>query len=61
MRWGWYKYLNDGNAEYIFDLRNDPGETSNLQADKGALLLQMRELYRTWEASLLPPIALRQD
>jgi len=53
LRAGRYKYIafNGGaNAEQLFDLETDPGETANLASRETALLAEHRALLKRWIA-----------
>ena len=61
MRDGKWKYFQDekGN-EYLFDLRNDPGELNNLKDQQQAILEKLKKKYSEWEQTVLKPIPLQK-
>ena len=56
VRDGKWKYLKDEKGEYLFDLEADPAENKNLKEVQPALFESLKNKYRTWEASVLPPV-----
>jgi arylsulfatase A-like enzyme len=54
VRVGRYKYLKEGDAEYLFDVLNDPGERVDLKKSKPELFEDLRRQYRAWNAKMLP-------
>ena len=58
VRSGEWKYMNDGNDEYLFNLMSDPGEKRDLKAEHPERLAQLRALYSDWESQMLEPAPL---
>jgi len=58
LRSGDWKYLVTSDGELLFDLAKDPGEKSNLAAERGEVLTQLQAKYAAWERQVLPPIPL---
>ncbi len=56
VRRGTWKYLRDGQAEYLFDLVLDPGERKNLKDEQPALFRDLKAKAATWNRDMLPPI-----
>jgi arylsulfatase A-like enzyme len=54
VRAGRFKYLKEGNAEYLFDVVNDPGERADLKQSKPQLFEDLRNQYQAWNAKMLP-------
>jgi hypothetical protein len=58
VRDGSLKYVarRDGTrkAEYLFDLRDDPGEKANLLAGRGDDAARLRRLLAEWERKVRP-------
>jgi arylsulfatase A-like enzyme len=58
VRRGRWKYLQEGplmsfvNAEFIFDVAQDPGERQNLVVERADLLPEFRKLVAEWEAEV---------
>jgi arylsulfatase A-like enzyme len=53
-----WKYLVDGDDEYLFDLSVDPGEKNDLKTKEAARYNALRQKYINWEKTVLQPIAL---
>ena len=53
-RVGRFKYLQDGNAEFLFDLAVDPGEKTDLKAYDAARFAALRRRYEAWASKMLP-------
>lgn len=53
-RVGRYKYLQDGNAEFLFDLDVDPGEKTDLKSREPARFADLKRRYESWAAGMLP-------
>jgi arylsulfatase A-like enzyme len=51
-----WKYLRDGNAEYLFDLVLDPGERKDRKSDDPARFAALRDELKMWERQMLAPI-----
>ncbi|MCY2994386.1 MAG: sulfatase-like hydrolase/transferase [Planctomycetota bacterium] len=43
-----HRWVHDGKQAMLFDLRNDPGEKSNLAAKQPALAAELEKAYRAW-------------
>ena len=64
VRSGAWKYLRidavgDNNVEvgeYLFNLETDPGERTNLRAERPDLFEGLRDQVRAWEEDVLPPL-----
>lgn len=59
MRMGDWKYLQDQQGEYLFDLKNDQMEKNNLMEKNPGVLLTMKEKYAAWEKTVLQPLPLK--
>ncbi|HEX6223075.1 MAG TPA: sulfatase-like hydrolase/transferase [Chryseolinea sp.] len=55
MRLGDWKWLVDDSGEYLFNLKNDPGESNNLKDVEPKILTGMKSKYSVWEKNALPP------
>ena len=53
-RVGRFKYLQDGNAEYLFDLAVDPGEKTDLKTYDPPRFAALKSRYEAWAAEMLP-------
>lgn len=58
IRIGEWKYLQDENGEYLFNLVNDPGEKNDLKASQPTIFNQLKIEYSNWDKTVLQPIAL---
>jgi len=58
MRSGDWKYLVTKDDKFLFDLQNDPGEKTDLKANRADVLAQLEQKYAAWERSVLPPLPL---
>ena len=58
MREGKWKYLQDEQKEYLFDLSADPGETKDLKATNTDVFQRMKRKYAEWERTMLKPFSL---
>ncbi len=56
VRRGNWKYLRDGESEYLFDLVLDPGERKNLKDEQRAIFQDLRAQAAAWNRDMLPPI-----
>ena len=54
IRSGEWKYLQDNSGEYLFNLRSDPGEKTNLKQQHADIMQRLKEQYGVWEKGLLP-------
>jgi len=43
-----HSWVHDGKTEYLFDMQQDPGETTNLLAQQPALAAALRNAYDEW-------------
>ncbi len=53
-RMGQWKYLKDSGKEHLFDLANDPGEKSDVQAKHPDLFAEIRKRFASWDKQMLP-------
>jgi arylsulfatase A-like enzyme len=53
-RVGSLKYLKNASGESLFDLSNDPGEKSDLRANRPDRFDAIRRQYQEWAAQMLP-------
>ncbi|HTE23558.1 sulfatase-like hydrolase/transferase [Flavitalea sp.] len=53
-----WKYIMDGDTEYLFDLSSDPGEKNDLKTKEPAKYRELRKKYSDWEKTMLQPISL---
>lgn len=58
MRKGDWKYLQDEQGEYLFNLSRDAGEKTNLKDEQAAIFIQLKKMYADWERKMLPPLSL---
>ena len=58
VRMGEWKYLQDENGEYLFNLAIDPGEKNNLKETHQTIFNQLKDKYSNWEKTVLQPIPL---
>ena len=49
-----WKYLNDGQREYLFNLSIDRREQANFRDQQPELFNQLRAEFKAWEATVLP-------
>ena len=54
VRAGAWKYLRTAKDELLFDIPRDPGERADLAPYEPKKMAQMRELFRDWNARMLP-------
>jgi arylsulfatase A-like enzyme len=54
VRSGDWKYLKQGEQEYLFNLATDEGEQTNLKGDYPGVLEQLRTKFQQWDAQVLP-------
>jgi arylsulfatase A len=62
VRFGKWKYLQDGNVEMLFDVVADPGERKNLYFQHQDQFTQMKQHLAAWEAELAtetPPLLVK--
>jgi len=58
MRMGDWKYLQDKDGEYLFNLAADPGEKKSLRETDKKVFDQLKAKYAEWEKTMLTPIPL---
>ena len=51
---GRWKYVRDGEAEYLFDLSTDEREQANFREQNPAMFTQLKEEFKKWDATVLP-------
>jgi arylsulfatase A-like enzyme len=51
---GHWKYLKDGDEEYLFDLSVDEREQANYRESNAAMFTKLRDEFKKWEATVLP-------
>lgn len=57
-RMGEWKYLKDEKGEYLFNLKQDPGEQNNLKEKEHLVFKRLKQQYVSWEKTVLQPVAL---
>lgn len=58
LREGKWKYLEDENGEYLFNVVTDPSEKNNLKSAHSSVFEKLKAKYAEWEKTVLPPIPL---
>jgi arylsulfatase A-like enzyme len=58
MREGSWKYLQDKNGEYLFNLDKDPYEKEDVRQANNEVFQRLKNKYAAWESSVLKPIPL---
>ena len=58
LRHGEWKYLHDGENEYLFNLARDPGERRDHKADQPERFEELKKLFHDWEMQMLAPVPL---
>jgi arylsulfatase A-like enzyme len=53
-RIGRFKYLQEGDAEQLYDLGVDPGEKNDVKAREAAVFADAKRRYSEWAAGMLP-------
>jgi arylsulfatase A-like enzyme len=53
-RIGRWKYVQEGDAEHLYDLRVDLGEKTDLKAREPAAFAETKQRYAEWAAGVLP-------
>ena len=53
-RIGRWKYVQEGNAEHLYDLGVDLGEKTDLKARETAAFAEAKSRYSAWAAGMLP-------
>ncbi|HET6668619.1 MAG TPA: sulfatase-like hydrolase/transferase [Pyrinomonadaceae bacterium] len=51
---GRWKYLRDGEDEYLFDLSTDEREQANFREQNPAMFTRLRDEFKKWNATVLP-------
>ena len=51
---GRWKYVKDGDDEYLFDLSVDEHEQANFREQNPAMFNQLKEEFKKWNATVLP-------
>jgi arylsulfatase A-like enzyme len=54
---GNWKYLKDGEKEYLFDLSDDAGEKNDLKETQKEIFERLKKKYNEWEQTVLKPIS----
>lgn len=54
MRSGKWKYINDGEGEYLYDLSVDEREVSNFAGTEAQKVVEMRDRLKAWESQMVP-------
>ena len=57
---GHWKYLKDGNQEYLFDLSVDEREQANYRELNPTRFAELRDEFKRWESTVLPRPPARQ-
>jgi arylsulfatase A-like enzyme len=57
---GRWKYVRDGEQEYLFDLLVDEREQANFREQNPGVVTQLRDAIKKWDASVLPRPAPRR-
>ncbi|MGI8918341.1 MAG: sulfatase-like hydrolase/transferase [Pyrinomonadaceae bacterium] len=52
--YGRWKYVRDGDQEYLFDLSVDEREQANFREQNPAMFTKLRDAFKNWEATVLP-------
>ncbi len=58
IRQGKWKYFKNENNEFLFNLKDDPGEKNNLQKKYPAVFSRLKKKYSQWEKTVLEPVPL---
>ena len=59
LRHGDWKYLRDGQNEFLFNVADDPAENRNLKGEQSERFEEIKNLYRHWESQMLEPVSLQ--
>jgi arylsulfatase A-like enzyme len=54
VRSGGWKFLRDGEKEYLFDLLLDPGERNDLKDEEPDRFRRLKAAYADWDRQMLP-------
>jgi arylsulfatase A-like enzyme len=60
MREGDWKYLQDENGEYLFDLSKDQAESVNLKEQNASVFESLKNKFAAWEKTVLSPVPARE-
>jgi arylsulfatase A-like enzyme len=52
MRSGDWKYIREGESEFLYDLRVDEHEQADFRETKPEVLLRLRNEFRSWEKGM---------
>ena len=58
IREGNWKYLQDEQGEYLFNLLADPGEKNDLKEKEQIIFTRLKKKYADWERTVLQPVPL---
>src|SRR6185503_2553806 len=58
--YGRWKYVRDGEQEYLFDLTVDQREQANFREANPAMFKRLKEEFKKWDATVLPRPAPRR-
>jgi len=58
IRDGNWKYLQDAEGEYLFNMIADPGEKNDVKAGEETLFKRLKQKYADWEKTVLKPVPL---
>ncbi len=58
IRAGEWKYLQDAQGEYLFNLTADQGEKQDLKTTQPDLFNQLKLEFAQWDKTVLPPVPL---
>ncbi len=61
LRQGRWKFLQDEQGDYLFNLEADQGEKNNLKETEAAVFLRLKKSFAAWEKTVLLPLALGID
>lgn len=54
VRRGNWKYLQQGNNQFLYDLSTDPGESTDLKASQPQVFQQLQRQFNQWQSEVLP-------
>ncbi len=58
MRMGEWKYLQDAQGEYLFNLAVDEKEKKDRKSGEAKIFQRLKQMYAAWEKTVLPPVPL---
>lgn len=61
IREGNWKYLQDEQGEYLFNLISDPGEKNDVKEKEETIFNRLKKKYADWEKTVLRPIPLEAE